>query len=203
MITDSANNSPVGLFRFTPGGKFDGPALIVGDDGQPSVTMSFLADRRNGKLRTWDSEGALVLFSEYRAGKKSGLTCLCEGGRPVLIEDWGVGAGKQIYLVEYQARSATLFETKHLTEKQRIRLAETQNTLRSIEQLLKSHETKWKKVFNTWWYKAGGAARPLQARIDITQDAATKIELGEQLEKAMSELRSVSFEECEKLLSKF
>jgi len=203
ILIDSEKQVPAGIFSFNASGKLDGPALILGENGQPSIVMSYTADRRNGVLRTWDSEGALVLFAEYKSNGKAGITCLCEKGRPLRIEDWNSSDGRQTYLVEFQENSVKLIVAKQAGTAQRARLDETDRTLRSIEGLISNHEKRWKKAFNTWWRAADGQIKELRTMVDAAQDTDTRNKLQALLDKAVESLRSESQKGRDAVLSRF
>lgn len=153
VLTDSSQRKPVGLFGFQKTGLFHGAAMVVGDNGQPSILLSYSSDKRDHVLRTWDADGTLVLWSEYRNGRKFGLTCLCGEGRPVRIEDWGAGQAPTEYIVEYSGSAAVVTAKKDATVDQRKKLADTGKALDNIEKLVQSHERQWKVTFKKWWHE--------------------------------------------------
>lgn len=151
VLNDSSTNSPAGLLRFTADGTLSGPALVVDGTGQPSVLISFAGGERHGTLRSWGGKGDLVLWSEYKVGKKTGITCLCNHGIPVRVEEWENGRRRSVYLIVTRDGSTRVVESRDATESESKQLDVAEKTLLSIERLLRDHERQWKSTFRAWF----------------------------------------------------
>ena len=100
------NRPPEGLFAVSNKKEFEGRALVIYPNGRPKVLLSFANHVRNGILRHWNAEGELVLFAEFKKGSTFGLTCLCDRGKPILVEEWDTSQKPKSYLIEYTGEGA-------------------------------------------------------------------------------------------------
>lgn len=151
LVNDLTRNVPVGLIGFDASGEFSGPTVVLGESGQPSVFGWYTHGQRHGVLRSWSDDGMLVLWSEFKLGKKSGLTCLCAEGRPIRIEEWDNGRRRNVYLIKYRQGSVSVVDSRKAEAAEASELQTAETTLRSIERLIKEHEEKWLSTFRSWY----------------------------------------------------
>ncbi len=115
-----------------------------------------------------------MLFAEYKRGNNLGLTCLCEGGRPILIEEWDTSQKPKSYLIEYAAEGARALDFDHANAEQRRRMLDEGNVLRQLRADLLKEEYRWKQTFGKWWGKNDREIKLLQRAIKIAPDANAK-----------------------------
>lgn len=184
VLKHDNNRPPEGLFAFGNKREFEGHALVVHPNGRPKVMLSFANNVRNGILRHWNSEGEIVLFAEFKKGNNLGLTCLCEGDRPILIEEWDTSQKPKSYLIEHTGEGARAIDFDHSNAEQRQQMLNAGDALSQLRADLLKEEFRWKQTFGKWWDKNDYEIKLLQRAIKIAPDANARAKL----EKKLSDL---------------
>jgi hypothetical protein len=180
------NRPPEGLFAFGNKKEFEGLALVIYPNGRPNVMLSFANNVRNGVLRHWNAEGEIVLFAEFKKGNNLGLTCLCEGDRPILIEEWDTSQKPRSYLIEHIAEGARAIDFDHANAEQRQQMLNADDALSQLRADLLKEEFNWKHAFKRWWDKNDREIKQLQLAINNAPDAKAKAKLGKKLSELIA-----------------
>lgn len=81
--------------------RLNGPAVTFFEDGHLASLATYAAGELKDDYRLWDENRQRVLFAQFARGKRDGLACLFQEGRPWLIQEWQAGDVKAQYLVVF------------------------------------------------------------------------------------------------------
>ena len=132
------------------GRKLHGLALVLTEDGLPRALITYAQGQRDGPLRIWDESGRMLLYSEYKNDNQLGITCWCQAGLPLLIEEWGTNRTAKTCLVEYRRDVPQVLPADKLDADQTKRLEAAKVELEKLNDQLKDDEPKWRLDFSTW-----------------------------------------------------
>lgn len=102
FMEGDAKEQLTGAFAFSPrDGKWNGSGIAFREDhASPRFVAQFTNAVRDGGFWGWSPTGGLDYWSEYRKGRRQGLTVLVKKREPVLVQDWHDNQLKAQYLVE-------------------------------------------------------------------------------------------------------
>lgn len=91
-----------GVFAFSPrDGKWNGSGISFKEDHvSPRFVAQFANAVRDGGFWGWSPAGEPEYWSEYRKGRRQGLSVLIRKREPVLVQDWHDNQLKSKYLIE-------------------------------------------------------------------------------------------------------
>ena len=73
------------------GTKLDGPSATLYENGKLKILATYPDAVRQGAFRVWDESGRMLLYVQYKDGKKHGVVCLFQTGKPWFIQEWKAG----------------------------------------------------------------------------------------------------------------
>jgi hypothetical protein len=151
--------------------------------------------------RVWNEEGQLVLFAEFKRGKQFGMACLCQNGRPVLIEEWDSSQKPKSYLVEPNGRLPKLIAADDANEVTRLEMDKLSVELQEAVAQVAIEEGEWKKEFRNWWEKNDGELKRKQRAKDKAQGTKRE-EWARQIAAHVETIKKEAGEAARELLGK-
>jgi len=109
------DQSTRGKFILDDKGKLDGAAAMLYENGELQTLAVYSNNTRNGCLRQWDEAGKCILYAEYQRGRKNGVLCFLQKGRPWLVQEYDKGRPQSEYLVKWTQESPHILSTVQLT----------------------------------------------------------------------------------------
>lgn len=200
FVYKSQNNvHPEGVFMFNQKKELNGPALIIHANGRPKLFVKYAKNKRDGRLQYWDDAGFLVLLSEYKAGNKLGMTCLCKKGQPILIEEWETSQKPAPCLVELTNDGAKAISIAEASERQRAEFETASATLEQLESDLLKDETRWKTSFRRWWDRNDDNLKKLQRTLNRAADPKAQAEWKKKIDDMVQRIKADAKKESEAL----
>ncbi len=192
---------PDGVFTFNQQKELNGPALIVHANGRPKVLLRYSKNKRNGTLRCWDNAGFLVLLSEYKAGNKLGITCLCKEGHPVLIEEWDTSRKPVPYFIELKNDGARAISVTEASKPQQAAIGKASAEVQQLERDLFKDEGRWKESFRNWWNHNDDDLKALHRALKLTPDPKAQKQWKTKIEDLVKAIKSDAKKESEMLFN--
>ena len=217
FIHHDQKGSPNGLFTFGfkehrkdkqdkkqitgPVKELTGPAIVIYPNGQLKARLNYAKNNRDGTLRYWEENGAPLLVSEFKNGKKLGMTCLCEKGQPILIEESDVGKRPIQYLIEIKGREAKAISREDADDEQRKRLDRAIDALHEVEKQAFSDEGEWKRSFGRWWDRNDEEIKRLKRALEKAEPKAAK-EWQQKIDDFLKKIKTEGRADSNKVLDK-
>lgn len=102
FMEGDANEQLTGAFAFSPrDGKWNGSGVAFNEDHvSPRFIAQFANAVRDGGFWGWSQTGEPEYWSEFRKGRRQGLSVLIKKREPVLVQEWHDNQMKAQYLIE-------------------------------------------------------------------------------------------------------
>jgi hypothetical protein len=163
------NDAVRGVFTLKKG-LLHGWAATLYDNGRLQTLALYKDARLHGPLRQWSKNGERILYADYKCGRKDGLLCFFQKGKPRLIQEWTTGRVQSESLVKWKQGSPYALPKAQFTENDIAESSRASEELDELEEMLRQDETQLKQKLVKLYEKTH--ARTKQKR--ASQGAAGK-----------------------------
>lgn len=153
-------------------GKLDGYAMLMYPTGKPLAVGAFEGSNRDGSWWVFDESTHEVYFSQWRNGRRYGLTCLVEGGAPWFVQEWQSDSLKGQYLVRVEEGKYVAVPIDAAGPDAQEKVSQAAALLKSHEDRIRADEQAHKQAFVKW----DDTRDDLDRKVKMTRGAASKQE---------------------------
>ncbi len=148
------NGKLLGVFTLA-GVNLNGAAATLHPNGHLHTLVTYYSKGfLEGCVKLWDQDGVQVLYADYQHGKKHGVLCFFQNGRPWLIQACDRGKPQDEYLVKWTQDGPRVLSTEQLTGPE---VDTAKQQLADLEDAMRKSETKLKNKLKT--LVAGSASK--------------------------------------------
>jgi hypothetical protein len=128
--------------------RLDGASVTLHENGNHKMLANYPEGKTGGPCRVWDDEKHMLLYSQYKDGKKHGVTCLLKDGVPWLVQEWDKGTLQNETVVAKKGNEYVAVDDAQ-------QLAESQKRLSAVEKQVAETESDLNKSLRKWFTDEG------------------------------------------------
>lgn len=127
--------------------RLEGGAASLYEDGHLQTLAEYSNNQLTGGLRIWDENKNRLLYSQYKRGKRQGITCLFDDGYPWLVQEYDQGTAGSEYYVDFKSGTARLVVKNDITcRDEKLDYADALEKLTSLDEVLSGGEKQLRKA---------------------------------------------------------